>query len=157
MADDGEFRAILELYADYALCLDERRFQEWPEFFTDPCGYEVHSRENWDLGMPAALIYCDSHGMVQDRAAVLEDTLTYPYLHIRHLISNIRIHDSADGVHRTSAAYLVLHSTEEGETRIFSTGKYEDEIVIAASGAKFRKKTVIADTSAIDNLLAVPL
>ncbi len=158
MTDDGAaFRAILELYADYALCLDERRFQDWPDLFTDDCAYQVHSRENWDLGMPAALIYCDSRGMVQDRAAVLEDTLTYPYLHIRHLISNVRIHDAHHGVYRTSAAYLVLHSTEEGETRIFSTGKYEDEIVIGASGPKFRRKTVIADTSAIDNLLAVPL
>ena len=151
------FVAILELYADYALCLDERRFTDWPDFFTEECYYEVQSRENWELGLPGALILCDSRGMVQDRVTVLEDTLTYPFLHIRHLISNVRIHDQADGGHVTSASYLVLHSTEEGETRIYSTGKYEDEIVIGPDGPKFRKKVVIADTFAIDNLLAVPL
>lgn len=150
-------QAILDLFADYALCLDERRFEEWPDFFAEDCTYEVQSRENWNMGLPGAIVYCDSRGMVQDRVTVLQDTLTYPYLHIRHLITNIRIHDESDGAYRVSASYLVLHSTEEGETRIFSAGKYEDDIVIGDGGAKFRKKTVIADTFAIDNLLAVPL
>ena len=88
---------------------------------------------------------------------VLRDTLTYPFLHIRHLIANIRVHSSQDGAFETSASYLVMHSTEEGETRIYSTGKYEDEIVFEADRPRFRKKIVIADTFAIDNLLAVPL
>jgi anthranilate 1,2-dioxygenase small subunit len=156
-AADSTFVAILALYADYALCIDERRFDDWPGFFTEDCYYEVQSRENWDLGLPGALIRCDSHGMVQDRVTVLKDTLTYPFLHIRHLISNIRVHETVGGGYRTSASYLVLHSTEEGETRIYSTGKYEDEIVFAEGEPKFRKKIVIADTFAIDNLLAVPL
>jgi 3-phenylpropionate/cinnamic acid dioxygenase small subunit len=73
------------------------------------------------------------------------------------LITNIRIHGEAGGAYRVSANYLVLHTTEEGETRIYSTGKYQDEIVFTETGPKFLKKIVIADTSAIDTLLAVPL
>ena len=153
----ADTQAILDLFADYALCLDERRFADWPDFFTQDCHYEVQTRENRDLGLPGSLILCESHGMVQDRVRVLEDTLTYPFLHIRHLITNIRIHGELDGAYEVSASYLVLHTTEEGETRIFSTGKYEDEVVIADGGVKFRRKVVIADTAAIDNLLAVPL
>lgn len=158
MADDRHpFFDILDLYADYALCLDERRFDDWPGFFTEECHYEVQSRENVELGLPGSLVYCDSRGMVLDRVTVLKDTLTYPYLHIRHLISNIRVHGGANEGHLASASYLVLHSTEEGETRIYSTGKYEDEIVVTPDGPKFRKKVVVADTFAIDNLLAVPI
>ena len=157
MSGPEPVQAILNLYADYALCLDERNFSAWPDFFAKGCRYEVHTRENWDLGMPSAMIYCDSHGMVEDRVSVLENTLTYRFLHIRHMISNIRVHDSDGGAHTVTANYLVLHSTEEGETRIFSTGKYDAEIVIDGNAAKFRKLIVIADTSAIDNLLAVPL
>ena len=158
MADDaGTVFAILDLYSDYALCLDERRFEDWPGFFSESCHYEVQSRENRDLDLPGALIFCDSRGAVEDRVRVLRDTLTYPFLHIRHLIANVRVHGSQDGAFETSASYLVLHSTEEGETRIYSTGKYEDEIVFEADRPRFRKKIVIADTFAIDNLLAVPL
>lgn len=157
MADDKTVFAILDLYSDYALCLDERRFEDWPGYFSESCHYEVQSRENWDLDLPGALIFCDSRGAVEDRVSVLRDTLTYPYLHIRHLIANVRVHGEREGVFETSASYLVLHSTEEGETRIYSTGKYQDEIVFEAGRPRFRKKIVIADTFAIDNLLAVPL
>jgi anthranilate 1,2-dioxygenase small subunit len=73
------------------------------------------------------------------------------------MIANIRVHGGRDGGFECSASYLVLHSTEEGETRIYSTGKYEDEIVFEADRPRFRKKIVVADTFAIDNLLAVPL
>lgn len=155
--EDSPLARILALYADYALCLDERRFDAWPDFFTEECAYEVQSRENWELDLPGALIYCDSHGMLEDRVAVLKDTLTYPFLHIRHLIANVRVHGVSEGAYLASASYLVLHSTEEGETRIYSTGQYEDEIVPGPDGLKFRKKVVVADTFAIDNLLAVPL
>ena len=158
MADAAhQTQAILDLYSDYALCLDERRFDDWPEFFTDPCRYEVQSRENWDLGLPGALILCESKGGIEDRIRVLVDTLTYRYLHCRHLISNIRVHEMTDASATVSASYLVLHSTEEGETRIFSTGKYQDEIDLDGTRPLFRRKIVIADTSAIDNMLAVPL
>ena len=157
MADDKTVFAILDLYSDYALCLDERRFDDWPGYFSESCHYEVQSRENRDLDLPGALIFCDSRGAVEDRVTVLKDTLTYPFLHIRHLIANVRVHGEREGVYESSASYLVLHSTEEGETRIYSTGKYEDEIVFEADRPRFRKKIVIADTFAIDNLLAVPL
>ena len=154
---ESAFESIMTLFADYASALDERRFNDWTELFCEQCHYEVQSKENWDMGLPAALIYCDSRGMIQDRVTVLKDTLTYPYLHSRHLITNIRIQGEAGGAYRVSANYLVLHTTEEGETRIYSTGKYQDEIVFTEAGPKFLKKIVIADTSAIDNLLAVPL
>ncbi len=148
---------LLALYADYALALEERRFEDWPGFFTESCVYEVQSRENRELDLPGALIMCDTRGMIEDRIAVLRDTLTYPYLHIRYMVANLRVLEAAEDFWRTSASYLVLHSTEEGETRIYSTGKYEDEIVREHGALRFRKKIVVADTFAIDNLLAVPL
>lgn len=154
---DAPYIEMLALYADYALALEERRFEEWPGYFTENCRYEVQSRENRDLGLPGALILCDTRAMIEDRITVLRDTLTYPFLHIRHLVSNLRVHRADGESWQTTASYLVLHSTEEGETKIYSTGKYEDEIVRESDGLKFRKKIVIADTFAIDNLLAVPL
>lgn len=154
---DAPYVEMLALYADYAVALEERRFEDWPGYFTENCLYEVQSRENRDLELPGALILCDTRAMIEDRITVLRDTLTYPFLHIRHLVANLRVLEAAPEFWRTSASYLVLHSTEEGETRIYSTGKYEDEIVREDDGLKFRKKIVIADTFAIDNLLAVPL
>jgi salicylate 5-hydroxylase small subunit len=46
--------AVAELNADYAACLDDRRFDEWPEYFTDECVYRLQPRENHDRGLPLA-------------------------------------------------------------------------------------------------------
>jgi anthranilate 1,2-dioxygenase small subunit len=96
-AFESAFESTMALFSDYASALDERRFDDWTELFCEQCHYQVQSKENWDLGLPAALIYCDSRAMIQDRVTVLKDTLTYPYVHSRHLITNIRIHGEAGG------------------------------------------------------------
>ena len=41
-----------ELYAEYAGCLNEERFEAWPGFFTDDCVYRIVSRENFERGLP---------------------------------------------------------------------------------------------------------
>jgi salicylate 5-hydroxylase small subunit len=46
--------ALDDLYAHYVACLDEERFEEWPEFFTDPCIYKIIPRMNFDRGLPLA-------------------------------------------------------------------------------------------------------
>ncbi|MEO8134807.1 MAG: nuclear transport factor 2 family protein [Betaproteobacteria bacterium] len=33
--------AVADLNAGYAACLDQRRFAEWPDFFTDDCVYKL--------------------------------------------------------------------------------------------------------------------
>jgi 3-phenylpropionate/cinnamic acid dioxygenase small subunit len=46
--DARELRLELEqLYADYVGCLDEERFEDWPQFFTEDCIYRIVPRENF--------------------------------------------------------------------------------------------------------------
>lgn len=33
-----------ELYSAYSACLDEERFEEWPDFFVDQCLYKIVPR-----------------------------------------------------------------------------------------------------------------
>src|SRR5689334_81251 len=55
---------IDRLNADYAAALDERRFDDWPLFFTEDASYIVQGRENFDRGLPLALIALESRGMM---------------------------------------------------------------------------------------------
>ena len=55
------------LLANYIHCIDEDRLEEWPDYFTNDGRYKVVTRENYDLGLPVALIYCDGTGMFKDR------------------------------------------------------------------------------------------
>ena len=53
---------IEDLYARYAACLDDRRFDEWPDFFTDDCTYRILPRENYDRGLPLATLCSRAKG-----------------------------------------------------------------------------------------------
>ncbi len=47
---------IDQLNAAYAAALDEQHFDAWPEFFLPDASYKVQARENFDRGLPLALI-----------------------------------------------------------------------------------------------------
>src|SRR5206468_11638219 len=71
----GELRLALEdLYAEYSACLNEERFEDWPEFFTDPCLYKIVPRENFERGLPLATWLCESKGYLADRVTAIRKT-----------------------------------------------------------------------------------
>lgn len=78
---------------EYAACLDEERFDDWVALFdSGNCVYEVLSRENRDLGLPAPIMGCYSYGMVCDRVAMLvKGVLTYRHNRLLRQVSNVRV------------------------------------------------------------------
>ena len=61
----------------YAAALDEQRLDDWIGMFTDDALYVVVSRENFDRGLPAGLIYCENKAMIRDRAFALKETTMF--------------------------------------------------------------------------------
>ena len=61
-----------QLQERYVHALDNDRLEQWPDFFTDDCLYEIVPRENADAGLPIGIIYCDSKKMLQDRVVKTE-------------------------------------------------------------------------------------
>ena len=45
----------------------------------------------------------------------------------------------------------------EGQTQLFSAGKYDDQVVLVDGEPKFKEKVVTIDTYAVPNLLSTPL
>src|SRR5216684_1837957 len=66
-----------ELYAAYTACLDEERFEEWPEFFVEQCLYKIVPRENFERGLPLATWLCESKGYLADRVTAIRMTAVY--------------------------------------------------------------------------------
>ena len=54
--------------------LDAADLDRWPEFFTEQCFYEIIPRENYDRGLPLAIMRCESKGMLKDRVVAIRDT-----------------------------------------------------------------------------------
>ena len=148
---------VEDLLFDYVAAIDDGRLEEWPDFFVDDCEYKIIPRENTDLGLPAAIIYCDSKGMLRDRVVALRKANIYPVHYCRHLISNTRIISESEGIIHAESSYGVFHTRNDGETTIYNVGKYVDRIVHNEGKLKYLSKHCIFDTHLINTLLVTPI
>ena len=148
---------VEELQHAYVQCIDDDDLERWPEFFASECSYKVIPRENADLDLPVAVIYCDSQGMLKDRITALREANIYAPHFYRHLVSNIRVVDEQDGAIHVQSNYLVLQTLLDGETRVYNAGKYVDTLVREAGELKFREKLCIFDTYRIQTLMVTPI
>ncbi len=146
-----------ELYAEYVACLDEERFEEWPEFFTDDAVYRIIPRENFERGLPIATFHCESKGYLQDRVVAIRQTMLYTPRYMRRLVSNIRIRGWQDDWLEVHANYAAFETLRDELTRVFSVGRCHDKLVVVDGSLKFREKLVIFDSELIPNSLIYPL
>ena len=146
--------AVCDLLAEYGALIDLAKFDEWLGLFAAECRYQIVPRENFDRGLPAALVFCDSRAMLEDRIRALREANKYNIHADRHVIGLPRI--LGNGL-SAEAPFAVYQTDQEGETRLFATGLYRDRIVVEAGGLKFRDKLVLLDTFAVPSLLATPL
>jgi anthranilate 1,2-dioxygenase small subunit len=146
--------AVYDLFAEYGALIDMAKFDEWLDLFAEECRYRIIPRENLDRGLPAALVFCDSRAMLEDRIRALREANKYNIHTDRHVIGLPRIVE--DGV-TAEAPFAVYQTDQEGETRLFATGLYRDLVVSVGSRLKIRDKLILLDTFAIPTLLATPL
>jgi 3-phenylpropionate/cinnamic acid dioxygenase small subunit len=63
----------MSFLSEYGLLLDQDKLEEWTLLFEPQAEYKVCSRENEEMGLPAALMWCDNRDMLSDRIAVMHD------------------------------------------------------------------------------------
>jgi anthranilate 1,2-dioxygenase small subunit len=155
---DLALRLRLEgFYAEYAHTIDDDRLEDWPGLFTEDGIYRVTTRENFDCGLPLALIYCDGRGMMEDRISALRTANIYePHVYC-HGMSALRVLGAAGGEIRARANFTVLRTMIEGDTAIFACGRYFDRLVEDGGRLKLRERVVVLDSRQVDTLLVVPL
>jgi 3-phenylpropionate/cinnamic acid dioxygenase small subunit len=148
---------IEELLAEYAAVLDAADLEQWPEFFTEQCFYEIIPRENYDRGLPLAIMRCESKGMLKDRVVAIRDTMMYEPRYLRHMISAIRITGESPAGITVEANYAVFETPMDDLTRVFNVGRYLDRIVRDKGQLKFAEKHCVYDSVLVPNSLIYPL
>ena len=156
---DAELQLLLQnLMARYALALDEGRFEEWPNFFTDDAIYKIVSAENHAQGLPLGVIDCEGQGMLRDRVMALREANVYEPHRYRHILSPPVVTGRDGNAVTTETAYHLARSMREGDTILFSTGRYLDRVLQDREGAlKFSERIVVFDSKRIDTLLVFPV
>lgn len=149
--------ALGDLMADYADLIDEDRLEDWLGLFADACSYRVVPRENFDLGLPQPLIWCENRAMLGDRVVAYRNANIYNIHRDRHVLGPVRVGDGADGNWPLTASFVLFQTDSEGVTRLFLAGQYRATAVVGADGARIADMLVLLDTAAIPTLLATPV
>jgi 3-phenylpropionate/cinnamic acid dioxygenase small subunit len=153
-----DLRAELDaLYAEYAACLDEERFEDWPEFFPEDCLYKIVPRENFERGLPLATWLCESKGYLKDRVVAIRKTLLFAPRRVRRMVSGLRIIGWNGDALETRASYAAFETLTDETTRVFNVGVYRDKIVEEGGALKFREKVCVFDSLLVPNSLIFPL
>jgi anthranilate 1,2-dioxygenase small subunit len=158
--------AIERLMVDYVHAIDEGEYERWPTFFTEDGHYQVTGRDNHARGWVAGMLLCDNRDMMVDRIYSLRQVNVWEPHTYRHVIGPTQILEAAaagSSVFTVQAQtnYLCVRTMHNGEQKLFSTGRYLDEIVFEGPPGdempKLRRRTVISDSNQIDTLLVIPL
>jgi anthranilate 1,2-dioxygenase small subunit len=143
----------------YAAALDEQRLEDWIEMFTDDALYVVVSRENFDRGLPAGLIYCENKGMIRDRAFALKETTMFAPRYLRHLIGNLAVLGQDERGHIKAAANYVLMQVlfDRPDAKLHQVGVYRDVFRREGGELKLAERRCVYDSLLIDNAMCLPV
>jgi salicylate 5-hydroxylase small subunit len=146
-----------QLNAAYGAALDEKRFDDWPGFFLDDGCYKVQARENFDRGLPLALIALESKGMMKDRVYGVTQTIYHAPYYTRHVVSPAQVLSENEGLVRAQSHYVIFRTRPGGTSEVYNVGRYIDEIVRTPAGLKFASRLCVYDSEMVLNSLIYPI
>ena len=153
--------AIDRFNADYAAALDARRFDAWPECFTEDARYWVQARENFDRGLPLALLALESQGMLRDRIYGTSHTIYHGPYYTRHVVSPARVTAAGAGTAadpvRAEANYAVFRTKPGSVSEVYNVGRYIDAFVHTSAGLKLQERRCVYDSEMVLNSLIYPI
>ena len=145
------------LQAQYVDSIDDERYEEWPQFFTEQGMYRIISRDNYRKGLPFGFMYCDNRHMLRDRIISMRKANIFEPHSYRHILGRTILSDSKDGELVARTNYMVARIMHDGAQELFSTGYYQDRIAEEDGKLRFKEKLVVTDSGRIDVLLVIPL
>ena len=73
------------------------------------------------------------------------------------MTSGLIVQASNDDEVQAESSYVVVQTLQNGESQVYQTGRYIDQIVRTEQGWRFKRRQVIYDTSRVQTLLATPI
>ena len=148
---------IDQLNADYAATLDEKRFADWPEFFLEDGHYKLQARENFDRGLPLALMAMESRGMMKDRVYGVTQTIFHAPYYMRHVVGAARVMAADGDTVNAEAGYAVFRTRPGGISEVYNVGRYIDVLVRVDGQLKFKSRLAVYDSEMVLNSLIYPI
>jgi anthranilate 1,2-dioxygenase small subunit len=114
-------------------------------------------RENFERGLPLALIYCESRGMLADRVTAIRETALYVPRLVRHLVGNIRLREIAPNGFGLTASFALLQTMVDRPSELFLCGRYHDRVVEEGGRLLFAERICVYDSTVVPTSLVYPV
>jgi salicylate 5-hydroxylase small subunit len=148
---------IADLYAAYAACLNDGRYDEWPDFFTEDAWYRVVPRENYERGLPLSTISLKGRSMMKDRIYGVTSTIFHAPYYQRHIIGLPVVTPQSGNLFSVQVNYCVFRTKRDNIPEIYNVGQYVDVIENTNDILKFNRKFCVFDNDIIPNSLIYPI
>lgn len=150
---------LMQFYIHEAWLLDERRFKEWLDLFTDDLFYFMPRRMNVqrkDLDLELSpvgdlAIFEDDKTYLTMRVDRLDTGMAWaedPPSRTRHLVGNLVVEPVSEGEANAKTAFILYRSQHETEQDIFA-GSREDELRNVDGSWKVAKRVIVLDANVI--------
>lgn len=143
-----------------ARLLDERRFEEWMELFTEDGYYWAPARPDQENPYDESSLFFDDRQLM----AVRIRRLRHPRIHVQtppsrtcHYVTNVMIDaaDEAAGAYGVSSCFLMLEYRKDNQ-RVFG-GRCEHHLVRGDAGFRIAmKKATLINCDSVFDALAIP-
>lgn len=158
MRVDPHLQCELEdLYARYAEALDDGPLEDWPELFTGECLYLIIPRDNHELGLPIAIMRCESQDMLRDRVTAVRETMMFEPRYLRHHVTNLRVRSHEGDSLTASANFSVIEVLPDDLPRILMVGRYLDTLQRTDEGWRFSERRCVFDSLLVPNSIIYPV
>ena len=139
--------------------LDERRFREWLDLFTEDVFYFMprrlnvhrHETEREVTSVGDVAIFEDDKTYLTMRVERLETGMAWgedPPSRTRHLVGNLGVDPLPNGEVRVKTAFILFRSHHETEENIFA-GSREDLLRSLEGDWKIATRTIVLDSNVI--------
>jgi 3-phenylpropionate/cinnamic acid dioxygenase small subunit len=158
MRVDPSLQCELEaIYSRYAEALDDGPLEDWPEFFTEECLYLIQPRDNFDLGLPMAIMRCESRDMLRDRVTAVRETMMFEQRYLRHQVTNLRVRSRETETLTASANFTVVEVLPDDLPRILMVGRYLDTLRREEETWRFVERRCVFDSLLVPNSIIYPV
>jgi 3-phenylpropionate/cinnamic acid dioxygenase small subunit len=151
--------ALMQFYIHEAWLLDERKFDDWLELFTDDVFYFMPRRRNVhrkDLAQELTevgdlAIFEDDKTYLRMRVERLQTGLAWaedPPSRTRHLVGNLVVEPLPNGEVQAKTAFILYRSHHETDENIFA-GSREDVLRQVAGQWKIARRVIVLDANVI--------
>jgi 3-phenylpropionate/cinnamic acid dioxygenase small subunit len=148
---------LADLYCAYDDALNDGALEAWPLLFTSDCVYKVLPRENFERGLPVAVIWCESRAMLTDRVVALRETALYAPRIARRMTSGICVREVDGGGWRLSANFAMFETMANQPSAVFLCGRSLDRVVEEDGTLRFAERICVYDSTIVPASLVYPV